>query len=41
MGALNWDVLMRWILMLTIAEYARHRGRTALLRERLDGTDGD
>ncbi|HWD01017.1 MAG TPA: DinB family protein [Amycolatopsis sp.] len=31
---------LRWLLLHTIAEYARHNGHTDLLREAIDGTTG-
>lgn len=39
----EWDgvgVSMRWLLMHTIEEYARHNGHADLLRERIDGSTG-
>jgi hypothetical protein len=36
----NEPVSLRWLLMHTIEEYARHNGHADLLRERIDGLTG-
>jgi hypothetical protein len=33
-------ITLRWVLLHTIAEYARHNGHADLLRERIDGATG-